>query len=122
MTFATLHTNKGDIRIELFDNHAPKTVKNFIELAEGLISDLPWIKYVNARQRGYAVVDLTGDRMQAEYRVIADVTDPESSVSTATIYTVDAVPAAEACPVAETEQDPATGGLNTQPVSPQFTG
>ncbi|WP_153505749.1 peptidylprolyl isomerase [Cumulibacter manganitolerans] len=35
MTFATLHTNKGDIRIELFDNHAPKTVKNFVELAEG---------------------------------------------------------------------------------------
>ena len=35
MSFATLHTNKGDIRIELFDNHAPKTVKNFVELAEG---------------------------------------------------------------------------------------
>ena len=35
MTFATLHTNKGDIRLELFDNHAPKTVRNFIELAEG---------------------------------------------------------------------------------------
>ncbi|WP_106850213.1 peptidylprolyl isomerase [Blastococcus sp. Marseille-P5729] len=35
MTFATLHTNKGDIRVELFDNHAPKTVRNFVELAEG---------------------------------------------------------------------------------------
>ncbi|MFV0532158.1 MAG: peptidylprolyl isomerase [Cumulibacter sp.] len=33
--FATLHTSAGDVRIELFPNHAPKTVKNFVELAEG---------------------------------------------------------------------------------------
>ena len=32
---ATLHTNRGDIRVELFPNHAPKTVRNFVELAEG---------------------------------------------------------------------------------------
>ena len=35
MTFATLHTTLGPIRVELFDNHAPKTVRNFIGLAEG---------------------------------------------------------------------------------------
>ncbi|MDK1473257.1 peptidylprolyl isomerase [Streptomyces sp. 549] len=33
--YATLKTNHGDIEIELFPNHAPKTVKNFVELAEG---------------------------------------------------------------------------------------
>jgi peptidyl-prolyl cis-trans isomerase A (cyclophilin A) len=33
--YATLHTNAGPIRLELFPNHAPKTVKNFVELAEG---------------------------------------------------------------------------------------
>jgi len=33
---ATLHTNKGDIVIELFPNHAPKTVANFVELAAGV--------------------------------------------------------------------------------------
>ena len=32
---ATLHTNHGDIRVQLFPNHAPKTVRNFVELAEG---------------------------------------------------------------------------------------
>jgi peptidyl-prolyl cis-trans isomerase A (cyclophilin A) len=36
-TFATLHTSSGDIRLELFPNHAPKTVRNFVELAEGTI-------------------------------------------------------------------------------------
>jgi peptidyl-prolyl cis-trans isomerase A (cyclophilin A) len=33
--YATLHTNCGDIRVQLFANHAPKTVRNFVELAEG---------------------------------------------------------------------------------------
>jgi peptidyl-prolyl cis-trans isomerase A (cyclophilin A) len=35
VTFAVLHTSAGPIRLELFDNHAPKTVRNFVELAEG---------------------------------------------------------------------------------------
>jgi cyclophilin family peptidyl-prolyl cis-trans isomerase len=33
MTNATLHTNVGAIEIELFDDDAPKTVQNFLELA-----------------------------------------------------------------------------------------
>ena len=32
---ATLHTSLGDIVIELFPNHAPKTVENFVGLATG---------------------------------------------------------------------------------------
>ena len=32
---ATLHTTQGDIRITLFPDHAPKTVANFVGLAEG---------------------------------------------------------------------------------------
>ena len=32
---ATLHTTAGDIRILLYGNHAPKTVRNFVELASG---------------------------------------------------------------------------------------
>jgi peptidyl-prolyl cis-trans isomerase A (cyclophilin A) len=34
-TTATIHTNLGDIRINLFDLQAPKTVRNFTGLAEG---------------------------------------------------------------------------------------
>ncbi|MFJ3172503.1 peptidylprolyl isomerase [Streptomyces roseus] len=33
--YATLKTNHGDIEIELLANFAPKTVKNFVELATG---------------------------------------------------------------------------------------
>ena len=35
MTQATLHTNHGDVVINLFDDQAPKTVANFVELANG---------------------------------------------------------------------------------------
>ncbi|MER5196450.1 peptidylprolyl isomerase [Streptomyces sp. NPDC002755] len=33
--YATLKTNHGDIEIRLFPDHAPKTVKNFVDLATG---------------------------------------------------------------------------------------
>ena len=33
--YATLSTTEGDIRLKLFPDHAPKTVSNFVELAEG---------------------------------------------------------------------------------------
>ncbi|MFG3656524.1 peptidylprolyl isomerase [Streptomyces sp. NPDC047706] len=33
--YATLKTNHGDIAVRLFPDHAPKTVKNFVELAKG---------------------------------------------------------------------------------------
>ncbi|MCG7523226.1 peptidylprolyl isomerase [Streptomyces sp. OfavH-34-F] len=33
--YATLKTNQGDIEIRLLPNHAPKTVRNFVELANG---------------------------------------------------------------------------------------
>jgi peptidyl-prolyl cis-trans isomerase A (cyclophilin A) len=34
-TYATLKTNRGDILIHLFPDHAPATVQNFVGLAEG---------------------------------------------------------------------------------------
>jgi peptidyl-prolyl cis-trans isomerase A (cyclophilin A) len=33
--YATLNTSAGPIVVQLFGDHAPKTVKNFVELAEG---------------------------------------------------------------------------------------
>ncbi len=33
--YATLKTNRGDVAIKLFPDHAPETVRNFVGLAEG---------------------------------------------------------------------------------------
>lgn len=33
-TKVTVHTNLGDLKVQLFDNEAPKTVKNFVELSK----------------------------------------------------------------------------------------
>ncbi|MCC3771952.1 peptidylprolyl isomerase [Streptomyces sp. UNOC14_S4] len=38
--YATLRTTQGDIEIRLLPNHAPKTVRNFVELAQG---ELEWV-------------------------------------------------------------------------------
>jgi len=35
MLTATLRTNRGTVLVRLFPDHAPKTVRNFVELAEG---------------------------------------------------------------------------------------
>jgi peptidyl-prolyl cis-trans isomerase A (cyclophilin A) len=43
MTTAVMHTSAGDITIELFPNHAPKTVENFVGLATGIKE---WKDYV----------------------------------------------------------------------------
>ena len=32
---ATLHTSEGDVKIELYDERAPNTVENFVDLATG---------------------------------------------------------------------------------------
>ncbi|MEP7025198.1 MAG: peptidylprolyl isomerase, partial [Actinomycetota bacterium] len=32
---ATLRTTNGTVKVRLFPDHAPKTVRNFVELAEG---------------------------------------------------------------------------------------
>jgi peptidyl-prolyl cis-trans isomerase A (cyclophilin A) len=37
MTTFTLHTNKGDIRLNIFDTHAPKTAETILGLAQGTV-------------------------------------------------------------------------------------
>lgn len=52
--FATLHTTSGDIRLELFPNHAPKTVRNFVGLATGT---QPWKDPATGQERSEPLYD-----------------------------------------------------------------
>ena len=48
MKVATLRTNKGDIRIELFADKTPKTVANFEKLiGEGFYDGLKWHRVID---------------------------------------------------------------------------
>jgi len=67
---------------------------------ETIAAALPWSHYVNARERGYSVAELTVDRLQASYRVVDTVAEPTSPVRTDTVWTLDVD--AEACPPPET--------------------
>src|SRR5579884_2496523 len=53
---ATLHTSEGDIRLRLFPDHAPKTVRNFVELATG---GREWTDPRTGRQRTDRLYDGT---------------------------------------------------------------
>ena len=61
---ATLRTNKGDIVVRLFPDHAPATVQNFVGLAEGTKE---WTDPRTGQQRTDPLYDGTGF-----HRVIAD--------------------------------------------------
>jgi cyclophilin family peptidyl-prolyl cis-trans isomerase len=45
---AVLHTNKGDITIDLFEDEAPNTVNNFVFLAsQGFYTNVPFHRVIN---------------------------------------------------------------------------
>ena len=75
MTTAVMHTSAGDITIELFPNHAPKTVENFVGLATGTKE---WKDYVTHEKTTKPLYDGT-----IFHRVIADFMiqggDPEGT-------------------------------------------
>lgn len=49
---------------------------------EAVVNGLPWSHYVNTRNRGYALVELTPEGMQTDFRVVSTVTETTATVST----------------------------------------
>ncbi|MFJ2819436.1 peptidylprolyl isomerase [Streptomyces sp. NPDC087294] len=54
--YATLKTNQGDIEVRLLPDHAPKTVKNFVQLAKG---EREWIDPNNGQKTTARLYDGT---------------------------------------------------------------
>ena len=91
--------------------------------AESLISGLDWIEYANARNRGYAVVDLDGTRMEATYRVVDDALDPDTGIRTDTTYAYPASGLGLRCaPDLPAEPPPAAPPASPAPGVPTYTG
>jgi alkaline phosphatase D len=94
-----------------------------IDVAEAVIGGLPWVKYVDARHRGYVVVDLDDTHMRATYRIVESALDESSPVSTGTVYEVEAVGAGVCSPRNGGPAGPDGAGRGTGPaVTPRFAG
>jgi alkaline phosphatase D len=72
-----------DIAYEVVSTSISSSVNSaLIDIFEGAVASQPWIRHVNARQRGYSVVTLTPTGGTADYRVVATALEPTSTVST----------------------------------------
>lgn len=94
-----------------------------VEPAEGLIRGLPYIDYANAGSRGYVVVDLTAERLRADFKVVSDATVPGGTISSDFVYEVDARVEAQV-PVDPTGPPPGPGAPPAEPIPgpADFTG
>jgi alkaline phosphatase D len=73
----------ADIAYEVVSTSISSGVNSaLIDIFEGAVAAQPWIRHVNARQRGYSVVTLTPAGGTADYRVMATALEPTSTVST----------------------------------------
>lgn len=91
------------------------------ELAETLVGELSYVEYINVRQRGYTVVDLTAEGMTFAYKVVADVTVPDSEVSTAYLGEVPARVQSDA-PVDPSTDSPTADSADAVEATATFTG
>jgi alkaline phosphatase D len=58
------------------------------DVVEPLLSALPNVRYINARQRGYVVCTVTADELRADYRLVSTALEPTAEVTTATSWIV----------------------------------
>jgi peptidyl-prolyl cis-trans isomerase A (cyclophilin A) len=58
--YATLTTSLGPVRIKLFPDHAPKTVRNFVGLSDGSVSGPTRAPAPRARARSTPAPSSTG--------------------------------------------------------------
>jgi alkaline phosphatase D len=61
-----------------------------VAVAEQLIGALPYVRWVNARKRGYVRCDVTPETLVAQYRLVDTVATPTSPISTERTFTVEA--------------------------------
>jgi alkaline phosphatase D len=57
---------------------------------DAIRADNSHVRYADATQRGYVLVDLTRERCVAQFRVLDDATDPDAAVSTQATFAIEA--------------------------------
>ncbi len=101
--------------------------EQLIAAGEALIGALPWVHYVDARDRGYTVVELTRAGAHADFRIVSTVNDQTATVSTAFSWDIPAVtkvtPASSTTTVSTGPTSSTTApGTRAVVAVPRFTG
>jgi alkaline phosphatase D len=60
----------------------------FLEIVEAAVDNLPHVYYLNARQRGYVVCEVSPGQMRVEFRTVGSVTEPEAEVETDAVWVI----------------------------------
>jgi alkaline phosphatase D len=61
---------------------------DFVALVEAAAAASPAVRYVEARRRGYVVVDVTSDELRADFRYVATVDAPQADIATGATWVV----------------------------------
>jgi alkaline phosphatase D len=62
----------------------------YLDIAEEAVRQAPWVRYFDARRRGYVRVELTPEALRTDFRLVASTDRPESTIETAASWAVEA--------------------------------
>ena len=90
----------NDLKLDFDDPHAPVVATEFVgtsitsypppyEMFAAMLPDNPHVRFFESRKRGYVMVDLTRETMTTRFQVVSDVTDPNATLSTLKIFTIE---------------------------------
>lgn len=90
----------NDLKRDFGDPNSPTVATEFVttsitsnppphDIFLTYLPDNPHVKFFDARQRGYSMIEVTPERMNVQFRAISDRTDPNAGVSTLKSFAVE---------------------------------
>jgi alkaline phosphatase D len=91
----------NDLKLDFDDERSPIVATEFVGTSISsygppydpiakVLPDNPHVHFFDSRRRGYVLLDLSPDRMQAQMRVVSDARDPKATISTFKTFAVEA--------------------------------
>jgi alkaline phosphatase D len=90
----------NDLKLDFDDQASPIVATEFVgssissygppyDPIARVLPDNPHVHFFDSRRRGYVLVDLTADAMQAQMRAVSDAHDPKATISTFKTFAVE---------------------------------
>jgi alkaline phosphatase D len=90
----------NDLKLDFDDQSSPTVAAEFVgssissygppyDPIARVLPDNPHVHFFDSRRRGYVLIDLTTDAMQAQMRVVSDAHDPKATIATFKTFAVE---------------------------------